>query len=59
VAGCAAGHIVMIRDVAAGVSYVVHVENWFPELLANVRSRFYRAPGGAYFPIQSRTCSYQ
>jgi hypothetical protein len=25
----------------------------------NVRSRFYRAPGGAYLPIQSRTCSYQ
>jgi Tol biopolymer transport system component len=30
-------HFVMIRDVAAGVSDVVHVENWFPELLAKVR----------------------
>jgi hypothetical protein len=30
-------HFVMIRDVAAGVSDVVHVDNWFPELLAKVR----------------------
>jgi eukaryotic-like serine/threonine-protein kinase len=30
-------HFVMIRDVAAGARDVVHVENWFPELLAKVR----------------------
>jgi eukaryotic-like serine/threonine-protein kinase len=30
-------HFVMIRDVDAGAPEVVHVENWFPELLAKVR----------------------